>query len=218
MTEILLIGVKHQTNNYFHSFDWLQSFSTNWFQGTKTRNVLNEIVFQTWQTRRNTKESYKKVAIISRVLKQVFMAEWILYETYEFETHLNNSFTVALWKCNFKMGWFFIILSWKSARERNTCDFNSLPNDKILNWSKVKAFADANIKVLKKLIFVFDGVENIVGKGENAGYQHFLLFPQCFEKFFTQCRDCVVKSYKISSRITCTDKCSDKSAKILKNS
>ena len=22
--------------------------------------------------------------------------------------------------------------------------------------------------------------ENIVGKGENAGYQHFLLFPQCF--------------------------------------
>ena len=22
--------------------------------------------------------------------------------------------------------------------------------------------------------------ENIVGKGENAGHQHFLLFPQCF--------------------------------------
>ena len=22
--------------------------------------------------------------------------------------------------------------------------------------------------------------ENIVGKGENAGYQHFLFFPQCF--------------------------------------
>ena len=25
-------------------------------------------------------------------------------------------------------------------------------------------------------------VENIVGKGENAGYQHFLLFLQCFQK------------------------------------
>ena len=24
--------------------------------------------------------------------------------------------------------------------------------------------------------------ENIMGKGENAGYQHFLLFPQCFQK------------------------------------
>ena len=26
-------------------------------------------------------------------------------------------------------------------------------------------------------------LENLVGKGENAGYQHFLLFPQCFQKF-----------------------------------
>ena len=25
--------------------------------------------------------------------------------------------------------------------------------------------------------------ENIVGKGENAGIQHFLLFPQCFRPF-----------------------------------
>ena len=33
------------------------------------------------------------------------------------------------------------------------------------------------------MIFVlFDRVENFVGKGENAGYQHFLLFPQCFYK------------------------------------
>ena len=32
------------------------------------------------------------------------------------------------------------------------------------------------------LMSVYDKAENIVGKGENAGYQHFLLFPQCFEK------------------------------------
>ena len=25
-----------------------------------------------------------------------------------------------------------------------------------------------------------EGFENIAGKGENAGNQHFLLFPQCF--------------------------------------
>ena len=30
--------------------------------------------------------------------------------------------------------------------------------------------------------FVSETVENIVGKGENAGYWHFLLFPQCFQK------------------------------------
>ena len=29
--------------------------------------------------------------------------------------------------------------------------------------------------------FIFDGVKYIVGKGENAGYQHFLLFPLCFK-------------------------------------
>ena len=32
------------------------------------------------------------------------------------------------------------------------------------------------------MISVFDMIENIVGKGENAGYQHFLLFQQCFQK------------------------------------
>ena len=32
------------------------------------------------------------------------------------------------------------------------------------------------------MISVFDMVENIARKGENAGYQHFLLFPQCFQK------------------------------------
>ena len=32
------------------------------------------------------------------------------------------------------------------------------------------------------MICVTDWIENIVGKGENAGYQHFLLFPQCFQK------------------------------------
>ena len=31
---------------------------------------------------------------------------------------------------------------------------------------------------------VFERIENIVGKGENAGYQHFLYFPRCFQKGF----------------------------------
>ena len=32
------------------------------------------------------------------------------------------------------------------------------------------------------MISVFDRIENIVAKGENACYQHFHLFPQCFQK------------------------------------
>ena len=30
-----------------------------------------------------------------------------------------------------------------------------------------------------------DGVENVVGKGEIARYEQFLLFPQCFQKLST---------------------------------
>ena len=32
--------------------------------------------------------------------------------------------------------------------------FNSLPNDKLLDWSKLKAFADDKINVIEKLKFV----------------------------------------------------------------
>ena len=30
--------------------------------------------------------------------------------------------------------------------------------------------------------FLLEIVENIVGKGENVAYQHFLIFPQYFQK------------------------------------
>ena len=33
---------------------------------------------------------------------------------------------------------------------------------------------------MAKSVIFLDNVENIVGKKENAGYQYFLLFPQCF--------------------------------------
>ena len=46
-------------------------------------------------------------------------------------------------------------------------------------------------------IFVSDRVENIVGKGENAGCKHFLLFLQCFqndsELRVVKSLDCVVE-------------------------
>ena len=59
---------------------------------------------------------------------------------------------------------------------------NPLPNDKISAWSKLKAFADEKLDVVKMMISLLDSVENTLGKRENAGYQHFLLFPQCFPK------------------------------------
>ena len=60
--------------------------------------------------------------------------------------------------------------------------FNPLPNEKILDQSKFKIFADDKMNVTKQLKFVLGRVEYNVGKEENAGYQHLLLFPQCFQK------------------------------------
>ena len=64
----------------------------------------------------------------------------------------------------------------------NLSSVNSLPNDKILYLSKFKQFADDKIIVTQKLKFTMGRMENIVGNGENVGYQHFLLFPQYFQK------------------------------------
>ena len=61
---------------------------------------------------------------------------------------------------------------------------NALPNDKILALTKLKAFADDKFSFAKMMIPVFDTAENIVGKGENAAYQHFLLIPRFQKGFF----------------------------------
>ena len=63
-----------------------------------------------------------------------------------------------------------------------TNKIKSLPYDKILTLIKLKGFADDKFTIAEMTISVFDKKENIVGKGENAGHQHFLLFPQCFQK------------------------------------
>ena len=44
--------------------------------------------------------------------------------------------------------------------------------------------------------FVSNRKGNIVGKGENAGFQHFLLYPQCFQNavFTNQTRGMLLKT------------------------
>ena len=67
----------------------------------------------------------------------------------------------------------------------------------MIDLSNFKAFVDVNLNGAKIAKFVFDRVENIQEKGENVGYHHFLLFPQCFKKFtflrVIKSRDCAVK-------------------------
>ena len=53
---------------------------------------------------------------------------------------------------------------------------NSLSHDQLYVQSKMKAFRDDIINGSEKLKIALGRIENIVKKGENAGYQHFLLF------------------------------------------
>ena len=55
--------------------------------------------------------------------------------------------------------------------------FKLLPNDKFFDITKLKAFAYDKFNIAKMTISLCDRVENTVGKEENAGYQHFFLFP-----------------------------------------
>ena len=57
---------------------------------------------------------------------------------------------------------------------------NGLTKDKIFGNAKIKTFADDYINVTKILKFVLGGIENIVEKGQKAGYYHFGLSLQCF--------------------------------------
>ena len=50
-----------------------------------------------------------------------------------------------------------------------TVSLNSLPNDKILVMTKLKALADNKSNMDKMTISLYKRVENSVGKGENAG-------------------------------------------------
>ena len=61
----------------------------------------------------------------------------------------------------------------------------TLSRRQISDSSKLKEFADDNLKFDENGRKFFKRVENTVGKGEIARYEQFLLFPQCFQKTCT---------------------------------
>ena len=64
----------------------------------------------------------------------------------------------------------FVLKTWPFSERQN------------LDSSKLKVFGDDNFKLDENSRKFSKRVENTVGKGEIARYEHFLLFPQCFQK------------------------------------
>ena len=83
---------------------------------------------------------------------------------------MDNSFIFVLFIFICVYVFFFIYL------------FNPFPNDNFLDPSKLKGFADDDFKFDENGRKFFKQVENTVGKGENARYELFLLFPPVFSK------------------------------------
>ena len=75
--------------------------------------------------------------------------------------------------------------------------FFSLPNDKVLDLSKLEAFAEDKINVPQKLKFIAGRIENILGKRRKCWSPAFSPFPKMFSKDFflmvVKNPDCVVK-------------------------
>ena len=79
---------------------------------------------------------------------------------------------------------YFRIYIYRANFETLYC-FNPFRNTRTLkkkmDRTKLKAFADDKLNVTKMLIYVFDRLENIVGKGEMAGTSNFsfshIVFP-----------------------------------------
>ena len=62
---------------------------------------------------------------------------------------------------------------------------NPFPHDKILDQTKLRAFADDKLNVTKMTIYVFDRVENIVGKGEIACTSNFSFSYNVFKRLLS---------------------------------
>ena len=70
--------------------------------------------------------------------------------------------------------------------KRSEMSCSPFPKRQILDFSKLKEFADDNISNLMKMVEkISKRVENNAGNGEIARHEQFFLFQQCFQKTCT---------------------------------
>ena len=85
----------------------------------------------------------------------------------------NSLVNIAVWALDCQ----FLVSEFNPYQEQVK---NPLPFTRHFSLVKMKAFEDDNFSVAQTVQFFFENAENIVGKGENAGYKHFFL--QYFQK------------------------------------
>ena len=105
---------------------------------------------------------------------EVFL-EQLYLESQSGTARLDKFTHCLLVKCSVEVGFVaylcFLLIS-SSDRFVGSPSVIFLPNDKILVLPNLKASAYNKLIVTKIMISFFEGVENIVGKGEDACYKH----------------------------------------------
>ena len=91
---------------------------------------------------------------------------------------------------------------WKEECGSNDQNCHLTLSQTTKSWPRpnFKTFSDNNFSVA--IIMISDRTGNIVGKGENTGYQHFLLFPLCLQNT-TVCQSAGgdIKSHLVTSLV-----------------
>ena len=67
----------------------------------------------------------------------------------------------------------------------------------MLDLPEIKPLADDKLNVVEMMINVSEGVENLAGKGENGGSQHFLIIQQFSSQRVSSQTDDSTLSYTI---------------------
>ena len=84
-----------------------------------------------------------------------------------------------------RKSWLLVLFFFLFPNVRNNSHgINPLPDDQILDWSKLKEIADNILKCIQNEKKEPYSIENIVRKGEIAYYKQFLLFSQCFPQLY----------------------------------
>ena len=82
------------------------------------------------------------------------------------------------------MAWQLLLKKAKIKVKAYIAILNPLPDDKILEWSKLKQIADDILKCISNEKYEPYRVQKILRKGESACYKQLLLFSQCFPQLY----------------------------------
>ena len=158
-----------------HVFSWLSHTSSNTTFLSKATDYFSHMLLQRWEAKIHRKEKSPQPGI-----KLTTSRSWVRH-AHHWATWVGQRGLVYLWH----------MTSFEPS-------FDSLPNNKILDESKLKDFAEVHNIYISKIEFYYDMDRKHCGKRRKCCLTAFLPFHTMFSKGFffrvVKSQDCVVKS------------------------